>query len=190
MPAMDFDLIWFFTKHFSLFASDFFVCFKLLGEKSFYGVSRACVTSPEPYQWFISPGDQGDFDVCYPITFLLSSPHSLSSSSIVLLHCRYAMQLFSVLSHLWEWALFINIPFNRQYSVIYIYLYVMFFLCQKCPPYYIVHMQMIWSLCCRFYYLFCKWWLICTPTSICPFNQFVVICIMSWIYQMKERVLS
>lgn len=39
--------------------------------------------------------------------------------------------------HLWERDLFINIPFYRQYSTI--YLYVLFFLCQSVHLIYIVH---------------------------------------------------
>lgn len=42
-------------------------------------------------------GDQGDFDMYCPITFLPRS-HCSSSSSIMMLHRRYEVQLFIVLS--------------------------------------------------------------------------------------------
>lgn len=81
---------------------------------------------------------------------------------------------FSVYYHLWEWDLFMNIPFYRQYSTIYLYV-SFFFLCQSVHLNYIVHMQMIWTLCFRIYGLFCTWWLICTPTSPAPPSIHIVV---------------
>lgn len=110
-----------------------------------------------------------------PITFPPCSHHS-SSSSTALLHCKYTMQLFSVFN-LWEWALFIDIPFCGQYSTMYLCV-VFLFLCQSVPLNYIVNMQMIWTWRFRIYCLFCKWWLFCTPTSPAPLSIHVVVIFM------------
>lgn len=56
-----------------------------------------------------------------------------------------------------------------------LYICMCCFSVSKCPPYYIVHMQKIWTLCFRFYCLFSTWWLICTPTSPAPLSIHIVV---------------
>lgn len=159
-----------------------FICFKLQGRKQ-----PGCILfmhhNDEALPLVYIAGVQGDFDVYQPVTFLPGSHHS-----VVLLHCGCS---FSVYYHLWEWDLFINVPFRRQYSTI--YLYVTFIPCQSVHLNYNVHMQTIWTLCCRIYCVFCTWWLICTPTSPAAPSQSIVwwfYVMLMWTYQMKEDVIS
>lgn len=69
-----------------------------------------------------------------------------------------------------------------------LYICMCCFFCQIVHLNYIVHMQMIWTLCYRIYCLFCTWWLICTPTSPAPPPQLILwwfYVMMTWTYQMN-----
>lgn len=98
---------------------------------------------------------------------------------------------FSMYYHLWEWDLFINIPFYRQYSTI--YLYVSFFSVSKVSTWTILYI-------CRWYELYVLGFIVCCfvhdglfahlPLQLPPQSilwWFYVT--MMWTYQMKEHVL-
>lgn len=163
-----------------------FICFKLREESSTV-VSCLCITTLKPCHWFISP------EIKVTLMCIIQS-HSFLAPAVQaarqLCCCTVDAQCnFSMYYHLWEWELFINIPFYGQYSTI--YLYVLFSLCQSVHLNYIVHMQMIWTLCFRIYCLFCTWWLICTPTSPAPppscSIHIVVIFLLWWCGHIKWR---
>lgn len=131
--------IFFFTKHLCLFALE--VLFAL----SCWGKQPGCILfmhhNAEALLLVYLDGDQGDFDVYYPITFLPCS-HCSSSSSIVLLHCRYTTTATFQCVIICGSEIYLSIfPFYRRYGTI--YLYVLFFLCLSVHLDYIVHMQMI-----------------------------------------------
>lgn len=95
-----------FTKHLGSFALEVLFALSCWGQQPCPILFMHHNTEALPLVYLA--GDQGDFDVYYPITFLPRS-HCPSSSSVVLLHCRYAMQLFSVLS-------FVGVRSIYQYS--------------------------------------------------------------------------
>lgn len=155
------------TKHLDLFASDGFICFKLPWEAAMsYLVyasqhwSPAIGLSLRRSRWLWC-------ELSNHIPFSLPLFKQLINCTVET-GCNFPMYY-----HLWEWDLLINIPFDRQYSTI--YLYVLFFLCQSVHLIFIVHIQMIWTLCFRMCCLFCTWWLICTPSPIPPSIRIVVI---------------
>lgn len=104
--------------------------------------------------WFISPEIK--------VTLMMGSVQSRSFLPPAVQAAHQLNCTFSVCWRLWEWDLFINIPFYRWYSSI--YLYVLFILCPSVHLNYVVYMQMIWNFCFRVYCASCTWWLICTPT--------------------------
>lgn len=148
-----------FTKHLGLFALEVLFALSCEGKRSRRILLMHHNTEALPLVYLA--GDQGDFDGYYPITFLPRS-HCSSSSSLVPLHCRCN---FSMYYQLWEWGLFIDIPFYIGCIALYICM-CCFFLWQSVHLNYIV--QMIWTLCFRINCLFCTWWIICTPTSPAP----------------------
>lgn len=167
-----------------------FVCFKLLGKAApSYLVYASHNTEALPLVYLA--GDQGDFDVYHPITFLPRS-HCSSSSSIVLLHCRYAMQLLQCIIICGsEIYLSIFLSIGR----IALYICMCCFLCVKVSTLTILYICRWYELyVLGFYCLFCTWWLICTPTSPAPPSPtsqsmlwwFYVM--MVWTYQMKEHL--
>lgn len=97
---------------------------------------------------------------------------------------------FSMYYHLWEWELFINIPFYRQYSTMYL---CVFFFCVKVSTLTILYI-------CRWYELYVLGFIVCfvhdglfahLPLQL-PSPQSILwwfYVMMMWTYQMKERVL-
>lgn len=75
-----------FTKHLCFFALEVFFALSCKGKQPHCPI-LFMHHGTEALPLVYLAGDQGDFDVYYPITFLPRS-HCSSSSSIVLLHCR------------------------------------------------------------------------------------------------------
>lgn len=81
------------TKHLCLFAFEVLFALSCLGKQPGPILLMHRNTEALPLVYLV--GDQGDFYVYYPITFLPYS-HCSNSSSVVLLHCRYTQCNFSV----------------------------------------------------------------------------------------------
>lgn len=135
MKPLRFQCSMSFPKHRNLFALEVFFALSCQGK-------QPCRMhhNTEALPLVYPAGDQGDFDVCHPITFLPRSRPS-SSSSVVLLHCRCVMQLFTVCV-IYGSEIYLS-TFLSIGSIGTIYLYVLFILCQSVHLNYIVHMQTI-----------------------------------------------
>ena len=123
-----------------------FVCFKLR-EKSSPVVSRLCITTLKPCHWFISP------EIKVTLMCAIQS-HSFLTPAVQaarqLYCCTVALCNSTTYYNLWEWGLFINIPFYRQYSTI----YLCCFLCVKVSTLSILYI-------CRWYELYVLGLMVC-----------------------------
>lgn len=134
--------MWFqcFTKHLCLFAFEVLFALSCLGKRPRQILFMHRNTEALPLVHLTR--DQGDFDVYY-------QSHSFLAPAVQAAHQLHCCTVdgqcnFSMCYHLWEWDLFIDIPFYRQYSTI--YLYVLFF-CVKVSTLTILYI-------CRWYELF------------------------------------
>jgi len=176
----------FFTKHLSLVCFRGFVCFKLLG-KAVHVLSLLCITTLKPCHWFILP------EIKVTLMCIIQS-HSFLAPTVQagrhLYCCTVDMRRnFSMYYHLWEWELFINIPFYRQYSTMYL---CVFFFCVKVSTLTILYI-------CRWYELYVLGFIVCfvhdglfahLPLQL-PSPQSILwwfYVMMMWTYQMKEHV--
>lgn len=132
IKAVRFQCSWVFTKHLCLFALEAFVCFKLPQRAAPLPYLCVLTTTLKPCHWFILP------DIKVTLTCIIQS-HSFLAPTVQAARHMYCCTVevrcnFLMCYHLWEWGLFIDIPLDRQYSTI--YLYVLFiFSVSKCPPY-------------------------------------------------------
>lgn len=171
-----------FTKHLCLFALEVLFALSCEGKQPRRISFMHHDTEALPLVYLA--GDQGDFDVYYPITFLPRS-HCSSSSSVVLLHCRWrnaTLQCIIICGSEIYLSIFLSI------GSIALYICMCCFFCVKVSTLTILYiMQMIWTLCFRIYCLFCTWWLICTPTSPAPPNPYCGDFMLWWCGHIKWR---
>lgn len=138
-----------------------FVCFKLL-RKAALSCRVYASQHWKPCHWFISPKIKVTL-TCITQSHSFLAPTVQAACQLYCCIVDARCNLYCVLSfvgvRLYLW-IFLSIGSIALYICM-----CRFFLCQSVHLNYIVHMQMIWTLCFRIYGLFCTWWLICTPTS-------------------------